>query len=113
MPGSQSLLCRTDTKIPEGLRCFVYLTPGSSPLFKIKNGIVFGVQLLGYFSLTLHRRGRNQGMELKDSGGEAGLSGRKSRPGNDSAQRHGGARTEVVCAAVSSAAVTARAPGPA
>lgn len=91
----------------------MYLTPGSSLLFKIKNGIVFGVQLLSYFSLTLHRRGRDRGRGLKDSGGGAGLAGRKSRPGNASAQRHGGARTKVVCAAVSSAAVTARAPGPA
>lgn len=91
----------------------MYLTPGSSLLFKIKNGIVFGVQLLSYFSLTLHRRGRNRGMGLKDSGGGAGLAGRKSRPGNGSAQRHGGARAEVVCAAVPSPAATARAPGPA
>lgn len=39
----------------------MYLTPGSSLLFKIKNGMVFGVQL-SYFSLTVHRRGRGRGM---------------------------------------------------
>lgn len=71
MPGSQSLLCRADTKLPEGLRCSVYLTPGFPLLFKIKSDIVVCVPLLACFPQC--RRG---GQVRRD---------RKSRPGDGSA----------------------------
>lgn len=71
VPGSQSLLCRADTKLHEGLRCSVYLAPGFPLLFKIKSDIVVCVPLLACFPQC--RRG---GEVRRD---------RKSRPGDGSA----------------------------